>query len=126
FNDFPQGENEFRMNGRLVFGSNMWASNASGENFGAGAMDLSNSDIFGLNGLFFNDVADNDGEGLQFLQTGKSNGSTNRNDYDTFRIRDGLGMINGTTVLSNHMKLWEGGAYMQASQTIYPSKALSQ
>lgn len=87
FNDFPIGPNEFRFNGRMVFGANQWASNSTGEGFGA--MDLKNSDITGLNGLFFNDVADNKGEGLLFLKSGRPNGSPDRNDYDTLYMRDG-------------------------------------
>src|SRR5690606_2769110 len=47
FNDYPLNSDEFRINGRIVFGSNLWASGATGGLFGA--MDLSNSDIVGVN-----------------------------------------------------------------------------
>ncbi|WP_144472896.1 DUF859 family phage minor structural protein, partial [Bacillus pumilus] len=46
FNDFPVNANEFRFNGRMIFGSNQWLANSQGE--GAGAMFLNNSDITGV------------------------------------------------------------------------------
>ncbi len=40
---------------------------------------MNNSDISGLNGLFFsNDVMDNDGEGLHFIKSGKDVNSSNK------------------------------------------------
>lgn len=95
FNDFPQNPNEFRVNGRMVFGANMWASTSGGESNTAGAIDLSNSDIVRANGIYFNDVADNSGEGLLFIKTGATNGSTNSADYDNIYMRDGFLYVNG-------------------------------
>jgi Siphovirus protein of unknown function (DUF859) len=124
FNDFPIEAGTFFMNGRLIFGSNMYAS-GGGEN-GAGAAFFNNSDITGLNGIFFMDKADNNGEGLQFLKTGKPTGSIVREDYDNFRILDGMAYINGKPVLFDGDRvLWTGKIYPQGNATITIPKALS-
>lgn len=85
--DFPLYEHEVRVNGRIVFGQNMWASSSQGE--GAGALFLNNSDITGVNGIFMNDISNNKGEGIHFLKSGKEEASTSNLDYDTWYIRDG-------------------------------------
>ncbi|MEC1440575.1 DUF859 family phage minor structural protein [Bacillus sonorensis] len=124
FNDFPLYENEFRFNGRIVFGANQWAPNSQGE--GAGALYLNNSDITGVNGVWFNDIANNDGEGLLFLKSGSTTGSTTPSDYDNFLIRDGIAYLNGQPVLySGNEELWNGAYYMHSGHTIYPTKKIS-
>lgn len=93
FFDFPDGEYEVKINGRVIFGNTFWQTTNQGE--GIGALHLNNSDITGLNGLFFNDVAQpNNGEGLLFLKTGKTSGSSNLDDYDEFSIRDSVVTFN--------------------------------
>jgi hypothetical protein len=89
FNDFPSSSNEFKVNGRIVFGSNMYASNTGEEGVGAGALFLNNSDITGINGLWFNDIANNKGEGLLFIKSTATAGSTNNADYNSLYVRDG-------------------------------------
>ena len=89
FGDFPLYENEIRVNSRIVFGTNMWTSATGTQGEGAGALFLNNSDITGVNGIFFNDPANNKGEGLLFLKSGKPDASTDNRDYDTWYIRDG-------------------------------------
>ncbi|UKL30016.1 putative minor structural protein [Bacillus phage PK2] len=89
FNDSPTNDNEFRVNGRIVFGANMWASNAGGESDAGGALFLNNSDITGVNGIFMNDISNNKGEGIHFLKSGKPTASSSNLDYDTWYIRDG-------------------------------------
>lgn len=97
FNDFPLYDGEFRVNGRIVFGSNMWASNAQGE--GAGALFLNNSDITGVNGVWFNDDSNNNGEGLLFKKSG-ADGSTNQSDYYSWRIgSDGIMSVDGSRMM---------------------------
>jgi hypothetical protein len=124
FNDFPIEAGTFFMNGRLIFGSNMYAS-GGGEN-GAGAAFFNNSDITGLNGLFFNDAANNDGEGLLFLKTGRPVGSIDRADYDNFRMLDGMAYINGEPVLFNGDRvLWTGKVYPNGNATLTIPRALS-
>lgn len=93
FFDFPDGEYEVKINGRVIFGSTFWQTTNQGE--GIGALHLNNSDITGLNGLYFSDVAQpNNGEGLLFLKTGKTSGSSNLDDYDEFSIRDSVVTFN--------------------------------
>jgi hypothetical protein len=85
--DFPDGEYQLKINGQIVFGSTQWATDV-GEG-ASGAMFLNNSDITGLNGLWFNDVANNKGEGLLFLKNSAKTGSKDNADYDTFSIYNG-------------------------------------
>ncbi|QQO41393.1 tail protein [Bacillus phage 015DV004] len=93
FFDFPDGEYEVKINGRIIFGSTFWQTTNQGE--GIGALHLNNSDITGLNGLYFNDVAQpNNGEGLLFLKSGRTSGSSNLDDYDEFSIRDSVVTFN--------------------------------
>ena len=100
FNDFPQDAGEFRINGRIVFGSTQWQDSSSQGEGQAGALALNNSDIVEINGLYFNDFADNDGEGLHFLKSGKTIGSIDNADYDVFRIADGQIILNGNNIMS--------------------------
>ncbi|WP_431798919.1 hypothetical protein [Halobacillus andaensis] len=124
-NDFPANPNEILINSRLRFGSTQWASNVIEESQG-GAMDLNNSDIVGLNGLFFNDKANNQGEGLMFIKSGADSGSPDADDYDNFRARDGVAYLNGVpiTVPPSKSALWSGVQYMQDGQDATPTKAL--
>ncbi|QZA69684.1 tail fiber protein [Bacillus phage 035JT004] len=92
--DFPSNENELKINGRISFGSTMWASQGNqGEGFGA--LFLNNSDISGANGIYFSDVSQNsNGEGLLFIKSGATSGSTNVADYDNLIVRDGVLYLN--------------------------------
>lgn len=88
FGDFPKFENEIMINKRVRFGSNMYAGNANaGESVG-GALEMANSDITGINGLYFNDVSGNSGEGLLFPHDSTPVGSMNSADYDNFYMRN--------------------------------------
>jgi hypothetical protein len=92
--DFPDGEYQLKVNGQIVFGSTQWVTDV-GEGEGvAGALYMNNSDITGINGLFFSDIANNKGEGLQFLKNSANTGSTNSDHYDTFYLRDGDFILN--------------------------------
>jgi hypothetical protein len=102
FNDLPVGENEFRVNGRVVFGSNMWANDDYAEGTAMGALHMNNSDITGANGIYFSDVGNNSGEGLMFLKSGKTSGSSNPLDYDQMYLRDGVLEVNRSKVIEFH------------------------
>jgi len=119
FNDIPSRPDEFLVNGKIVFGADQWASTTGGEDgTGGGALQMNNSDITGANGIFFNDVADNNGEGLLFLKTGNPNNSSNRAHYDNFRIYDGVAYLNNQPVFdSNSKMIWDGSVFMQGSQS---------
>ena len=119
FNDFPQNPNEFRINGRIVFGSTMWAPQGQGENYVGGALDLNNSDIVRANGIFMSDVAnDNNAEGLLFLKSGKTSGSTNKDDYDNLYMRDGKLYTNGSsTVNLDSLIVGAGGITFTGNQS---------
>lgn len=106
---------------------------------GKTGIQMNNSDISGLNGLFFsNDKMDNDGEGLHFIKSGKDINSPNQGqDYDRFYMRDNGFYVNhdGTPIFkvtdngrmyypASH--LWSGGWYMSGTQNITPSKPMSE
>ncbi|UVD43025.1 deoxyuridine 5'-triphosphate capsid and scaffold [Enterococcus phage TJE1] len=108
-------------------------------NSGKTGIQMNNSDISGLNGLFFsNDKMDNDGEGLHFIKSGKEiNSPENSRDYDRFYMRDNGFYVNhdGTPIFkvtdngrmyypASH--LWTGGWYMSGTQNITPSKPMSE
>lgn len=105
---------------------------------GKTGIQMNNSDISGLNGIFFsNDVMDNDGEGLHFIKSGRDINSSNKKDYDYMYMRDGGFYVNhdGTPIFkvtdNGRMyypatMLWSGGWFMSQTQTITPSKPLSE
>lgn len=102
---------------------------------GRTGIQMNNSDISGLNGIFFADASDNDGEGLHFIKTGKEISSLDKADYDYMYMRDGAIYINNDNVpwttfgsdgLPLQTRLWSGGAWMNPNQTANPSKALSK
>lgn len=95
FNDFPKNPNEIRVNGRIVFGANMWGNNAGGETDFVGALDMNNSDIVGANAIYFNDASQGRGEGILFLKSTAPDKSRNALDYDNFFIKDGWYHMNG-------------------------------
>lgn len=125
FNDLPKDANQFLVNGRIVFGSTMWASTGQGEN--SGALFMNNSDVTGANGIYFYDVADNSGEGLLFLKSGKTSGSIDVADYDNFRVKDGVAYLNGFPIALDEVKsLWTGAYFMHEGQTVTPTIPLTQ
>lgn len=64
---------------------------------GVYGLKLNNSDIIGANGIYFYDTSDVDnGEGLMFLKSGKSNDSRTKADYDNLLMKDGYLYLNGT------------------------------
>ena len=106
---------------------------------GKTGIQMNNSDISGLNGIFFsNDRMDNDGEGLHFIKSGKDVNSPNQSqDYDRMYMRDNGFYVNhdGTPIFkvtdNGRMyypanMLWSGGWFMSQTQTITPSKPLSE
>lgn len=130
FNDYPLNDNEWRINGRIIFGSNIWSANAGGEADLAGALILSNSDITQVNGIYFNDVSSiNNGEGLLFLREGRPSASTVKEDYHNFYVRDGMAYLDGIPIGNANgntfgEQLWKGAMYLQEGQVITPSRPL--
>jgi hypothetical protein len=121
FGDFPTQNNQFFMNGRLEFGSNQYVAN------GGGGIAMNNSDIVGVNGIYFNDIADlSNGEGLLFAKTGTTVGSSDKTAYDNFLVKDGIGYLGTSAIFQqSNPVLWSGGSYMNDAQTITLSKAVS-
>lgn len=77
---------------RLETGENIYLGSGGG-------LDMNNSDIIGINSVWFNDALDAGTEGINFLKSGKSAGSTTSSDYDTFQILDGKIKLNGSSIL---------------------------
>lgn len=100
-----------------------------------GAVNFNNSDVVGMNGIYFGglgskDPSDNDGEGLLFPKSSTdipATGKIDRNTgWDSFRIVDGIGYLNGKPVIMDTSKiLWSGQAYPVANSNITPSVKLS-
>lgn len=85
--------------GGLEIAGDTWAGD---ESEGFSGINMNNSDIIGMNSIYFNDVAqDNNGEGLMFLKSGRVIGSTDNNDYDTVIARDGSLRFNTRTVIGD-------------------------
>lgn len=74
----------------LHTGSNMYST-------GTPAIHLHNSDIVGMNRLFFNDSSESDAEGIQFPKTGFVD-TPNQSDCDTVRALDGQLFFNSRPV----------------------------
>lgn len=72
------------MTGRLNLQANQIA-------VGTYAMEVNNSNIGGVHGIYFKDDSTDKTEGILFPKTGKSSASTNANDYTSFWI-DGSGV----------------------------------
>ena len=126
FNDFPTADKQFMLNGQLVFGANMWGSNPEGGGVG-GAMNLNNSDIFGANGIYMHDRADNNGEGINFLKTGSTSGSPTYSDYDNFRILDGVVMVSGRAIALAEAEVhWTGYSFVHETVSIPLVRPLAQ
>ncbi|WNO29829.1 minor structural protein 2 [Bacillus phage SDFMU_Pbc] len=124
FFDFPTKEYSIKINGTVEFGANIW----SGGTEGTGAMFLNNSDMTGLNGLYFNDISNNNGEGLMWLKTGAPDRSTNTADYDQHRVLDGTGFLNNNVIFSDLQgleELWSGYIFMNGSEAVTPKRKIS-
>lgn len=107
---------------------------------GKTGIQMNNSDISGINGLWFStDVMNNNGEGLHFLRSGaEANVTKSDGFYDHMYMRDGSLYINSDsqiafTVSPNGDRLafprgpvlWQGGWWMTGSQTVTPTKNLT-
>jgi hypothetical protein len=90
--------------------------------------DLNNSDMVGVNGIFFADVSEGgNGEGFNFLKSGKPVASKNYSDYDNARITDGTGYLNNKPIFtSDDEVLWQGSSYPYGDVSLYPTKKLSE
>lgn len=102
---------------------------------GKTGIQMNNSDISGLNGLFFsNDTMDNSGEGLHFIKSGKDINSPRHEDYDYMYMRDGSLYINNDEVPLFTMnrensgflekRLWSGAWYVGNTQKTVISKSI--
>ena len=104
-----------------------------------GALSLSNSDVVGVNGIYFGghnsdpnavDPANNDGEALLFPHSNTKINLKNINrgsGWDAFRIIDGIGYLNGAPVMIDNRKaLWSGAYLMIETHIITPSVPINK
>jgi hypothetical protein len=92
-----------------------------------GGLDVNNSDILGLNNVYFNDTCTSDSEAIQFKRTNTPVDSVDPAEHDSFRIFDGTGYLNGKPIFTSDSEvLWSGGYYMAEGQSVTPTKALSK
>lgn len=115
--------------GRVILSKDIYAAQGGGMNF-------NNSDIVGINGLYFGatagtiDPANNDGEGLIFPKSGTiiPNGGviTDKSGWDNLYVKDGIGYLNGTPVFRPMVKVWTGESYMNSGQSATPSTPIAE
>lgn len=132
FGDFPTTGEERGLSGVLEIEAEKY------HDTGKTGIQMNNSDISGLNGIFFsNDTMNNSGEGLHFIKSGKDINSPRHEDYDYVYMRDNGFYVNhdGTPIFkvtdNGRMyypanMLWSGGWFMAGHQTVTPSKPLSE
>lgn len=129
FGDFPTTGEERGLSGVIEIEAEKYHST------GKTGIQMNNSDISGLNGLFFsNDTMDNTGEGLHFIKSGKDINSPNHGDYDHIYMRDGSLYINNNEVPLFTMnpensgfrekRLWSGAWYIGNTQRTTISKSI--
>lgn len=111
FKSIPTTDDVFEMFGKMVFDKNKYATGTTND----APIDFSNSDAVGLNSLWFNDPADNDGEGLQFPKTNASVDKTkpfSKPDWNNFRIMDDIVYLdNKPMYMKNAKLLWTGTSF---------------
>lgn len=92
-----------------------------------GVMDMMNSDMIGVNTLYWNDTCQTT-EGLAFPKTGTPTKDPNNANYDFLRVLDGVVYIGATAIgnINQGKSLWSGGAYVSDTQTITPSTPLNE
>lgn len=130
FLQFPTKSDTFEMFGKMLFDKNKYATGNSSlplaERKNDAPIDFANSDAVGINGLYFNDVADNNGEGLMFPKTGtvvndvnNPNKSYSTAEWNNFRIMDDIGMIDGTPVVrKDTLVLWSGSVSLGSTSIV--------
>lgn len=99
---FPTGTGTFETAGDLdVSGEINSAPSMYWSQDGHYAISLGNSDIIGTNAIYFNDPTDvNNGEGLMFLKSSKTQGSRTLTDYDNITVKDGIAYLNANKVFN--------------------------
>jgi hypothetical protein len=119
---YEEGNGVLDIGGKLTIGGNLWGS-------AGGGIDMGNSDIVKANGIYFNDIADNNGEGLLFLKDGKTEGSTNQADYWNLRVAgDGRMFLNShaIAITEDNIIFENSGVYMHQDQKVdLPRDALA-
>ena len=100
---------DFEIKGKLTLPLNKYVENG-------GAIDLRNSDIVRANGIYFQDAADGEGEGINFARTTTASGSVNSADYDQFRIYNGVMRINDDIIKCS--RLINGGFISENGTTV--------
>lgn len=86
-------------------------------NSGKTGIQLNNSDISGANGIWFsNDPMDNNGEGLHFIKTNRTQNSIDPKDYDYHYMRDNGFYVNSD---SNPIFKVNDAGYQTTSSLIY-------
>lgn len=89
FGDFPTTGEERGLSGVIEIEAEKY------HDTGKTGIQMNNSDISGLNGLFFsNDTMNNSGEGLHFIKSGRDINSPKHEDYDYMYMRDNSFFVN--------------------------------
>lgn len=110
FKSVPTQNDVFEMFGKMVFAKSQYATGTSND----APIDFANSDAIGINALYFNDVADNDGEGLRFPKTGAMVDKTKPfvpSEWNTLRIMDDKVYLDSTLMYTRPKVIWSGASF---------------
>lgn len=100
---------------RITMPTNQYATGIKGA-----GLDMQNSDIVGINSIYMSDPLTNDAEALQFKKSTTPVGSWLAADWDSFRIFDGIGYLNGVPVFSDKTVstiISTSGSYLSDTQS---------
>lgn len=127
FNSLPTLQDTFEMFGKMVFDKNKYATGNSSlpsvDRKNDAPINFSNSDAVGLNGVYFNDPAENNGEGFMFPKSSTNLTDKTRavvtSEWNNFRILDDIAMIDGNPVLrKDTLVLWSGSASLGSTSIV--------
>lgn len=109
-------------NVKLKLPKDLWANTGI-------AFDANNSDIIGLNTLYWADPLTADSEAMLFARSVAPitpAGSLNSAEYDALRVLNGQLLLNSEVIATaGAHTLWTGGYYLTSTQKITPTKKLS-
>lgn len=137
---YEEGKETFQVRGSGFYEGNLKLANSMYKESG-GAINANNSDIVGLNGIYFGagagyDPTDKWGEGLVFPKSKTVLRDDNKiinpsaSDWDNLRVVDGVGYLNGVPVFADFgnlgQPLWKGVLHLYGNQEARPTKALDE
>lgn len=94
----------------------------------AAPLNMNNSDIIGVNKIYINDLVETDSEAMHWPRsTTDTSELRDPSKWDSFRITNGTGYLNSVAAFTSDKPLLYSGSgiFMQASQSITPTKNIN-